>query len=263
MTSGSLANSRLVTVRSLVAIVLALIASVGFSGFAPSIAGISATSARASARGYDDSAGLTIGVQRGGAVGVLFDSASVYKEASGPRWLVAAASLVVPVIGADLRTTAASAATFTYDISKIARVGIHEIGPAEPNLAQPSDAWEWSASPSVQAQGASTTSSYVVATNTGSAGRSFTHFTDEAGATGITGRGPLAVGESAEVGQLSFAKGENSFLSSGEGRNFRNRPGPRGIATAVGRNRGLRIEAAVCDPVLGGRRVRVGSESVG
>jgi hypothetical protein len=51
----------------------------------------------------------------------------------------------------------------------------------------------------------------------GGGGRVFTHFTDEAGASGITGSGPLQVGESANVGQLTFAKGSNSFLI-GEGR---------------------------------------------
>lgn len=51
----------------------------------------------------------------------------------------------------------------------------------------------------------------------GGGGRVFTHFTDEAGAAGITGTRPLAVGESVEVGQLTFGKGANPFLV-GEGR---------------------------------------------
>ena len=51
----------------------------------------------------------------------------------------------------------------------------------------------------------------------GGAGRTFTHFTDEAGARGIAGSAPTAVGESASVGQLQFAKGQNSYLI-GEGR---------------------------------------------
>lgn len=45
----------------------------------------------------------------------------------------------------------------------------------------------------------------------------FTHFTDEAGAVGITGTKPLAVGESLEVGQLSFGKGQNDFLANAPG----------------------------------------------
>jgi RHS repeat-associated protein len=56
--------------------------------------------------------------------------------------------------------------------------------------------------------------------------RAFTHFTDEAGVRGITGQGPLAVGERVEVGQLNFGKSQNPYLSSGEGRNFVTDLGP-------------------------------------
>jgi hypothetical protein len=54
----------------------------------------------------------------------------------------------------------------------------------------------------------------------GGVDRTFTHFTDETGAVGITGTKPLAVGDSVEVGQLSFGKGQNNFLANAPGDNF-------------------------------------------
>ena len=60
----------------------------------------------------------------------------------------------------------------------------------------------------------------------GGGGRTFTHFTDEAGAKGITGKGPLSVGENSEVGRLNFGKGQNSYLANAEGDNFVTDLGP-------------------------------------
>jgi hypothetical protein len=48
-------------------------------------------------------------------------------------------------------------------------------------------------------------------------GRTLTHFTDEAGARGIAGTEPLAIGESATVNQLTFAEGNNAFLANKPG----------------------------------------------
>lgn len=56
-------------------------------------------------------------------------------------------------------TTTAAAATFTYDAPAIARVDVQRFGYAESSPAHASGSREWYASPSVQARGASTTSS--------------------------------------------------------------------------------------------------------
>jgi hypothetical protein len=54
----------------------------------------------------------------------------------------------------------------------------------------------------------------------GGGGTVFTHFTDEAGAVGISGTRPLAVGESVGVGGLKFGTGNNGFLANRAGDNF-------------------------------------------
>jgi len=51
----------------------------------------------------------------------------------------------------------------------------------------------------------------------GGVDRTFRHFTDEIGAVGISGTKPLAVGESVDVGQLTFGKGQNSFQANSPG----------------------------------------------
>jgi len=63
----------------------------------------------------------------------------------------------------------------------------------------------------------STPSANAARAGGGGADRTYTHFTNEAGATGITGTRPLAVGERQVVNQLQFAKGQNSYII-GEGR---------------------------------------------
>ena len=66
-----------------------------------------------------------------------------------------------------MSTTTVSAAIFTYDFPAVARVDAHELVAAEASPTQLSEVRMESASPSVQARGASTTSfRSVVATNT-------------------------------------------------------------------------------------------------
>lgn len=87
------------------------------------------------------------------------------------RGLVAVvlATLVGFAAHAPTSTTAASAATFTYDVPSLERVGVHEIRAAEASPAQLSAARERSASPSDSARGTSTTLRVSGnATNTGS-----------------------------------------------------------------------------------------------
>jgi hypothetical protein len=67
-----------------------------------------------------------------------------------------------------MSTTTVSAAIFTYDFPAVARVDAHELVAAEASPTQLSEVRKESASPSVQARGASTTSfRSVVATNIG------------------------------------------------------------------------------------------------
>lgn len=71
---------------------------------------------------------------------------------------------VLLVLGAG--TTAASAATFTYDVLPAARFEIHQIEDGESAHAWPEDSREESASPSAKGQGTSTTpDAQNVATN--------------------------------------------------------------------------------------------------
>ncbi len=51
-------------------------------------------------------------------------------------------------------------------------------------------------------------------------GTVFTHFTDAAGAEGISGVAPLKVGDSVSVDRLAFGQSENSFQASALGDNF-------------------------------------------
>jgi hypothetical protein len=54
----------------------------------------------------------------------------------------------------------------------------------------------------------------------GGGGQVFTHYTDADGVAGITGVGPLNVGDSVGVGSLKFGQGGNSFLAGAPGDNF-------------------------------------------
>jgi hypothetical protein len=79
------------------------------------------------------------------------------------------AVLVGLLLGPWAPATSASAATYTYDVPTVERVGVHTFGVAEANPPQLSAAWERSASPSVEARGASTTPVHsVVATEAAS-----------------------------------------------------------------------------------------------
>ncbi len=79
------------------------------------------------------------------------------------------AVLVAGLLGSLPVTTTVSAASFTYDLSAIARVGVHEIGTVRTDPAQLSDPRDASASPLVGDSGASTTPfALVVATNSAS-----------------------------------------------------------------------------------------------
>ncbi len=54
----------------------------------------------------------------------------------------------------------------------------------------------------------------------GAGGQVCTHFTDADGIVGITGSGPLKVGESVGVDSLKFGQGSNNFLATNPGDNF-------------------------------------------
>jgi len=54
----------------------------------------------------------------------------------------------------------------------------------------------------------------------GGGGQVFTHFTNADGVAGITGAGPLKVGESVGVDSLKFGQGGNNFLATNPGDNF-------------------------------------------
>ncbi len=54
----------------------------------------------------------------------------------------------------------------------------------------------------------------------GGGGQVFTHYTDADGIAGITGVGPLNVGDSVGVGSLKFGQGSNNFLARAPGDNF-------------------------------------------
>ena len=129
---------------------------------------------------------------------------------------------VASALFTGLGTTSASAVRYTYDDPTVARVALCASGDADSGMAQFTGMREWSASPRVEALGASTTqlTRNYATYNGGGVDRTFTHFTDEAGAVGITGTRPLAVGDSVGVGQLSFGKGQNNFLANAPGDNF-------------------------------------------
>ncbi len=122
----------------------------------------------------------------------------------------------------DARTSANSVSLLNYDVPGVApadadRLVVDSSGPP----ASGDDRHE-NVSPLSRVLSASTTPcrTFIATYNGGGIDRTFTHFTDEAGAFGITGTKPLAVGDSVEVGQLSFGKGQNNFLANAPGDNF-------------------------------------------
>lgn len=74
------------------------------------------------------------------------------------RWLTLAALFLIAALSVvGHGTTTASAASYTYDASLVARVDAHEFGHIDARMAQVTGVREWSASPSVEARGTSTT----------------------------------------------------------------------------------------------------------
>ncbi len=123
--------------------------------------------------------------------------------------------------------------------------------------------WDDPAAPELATDGAGARSGGgCAATELGDGpGRTFTHFTDEGGAVGISGTKPLAVGDSVGVDQLSFAKGENPFLASEPGRVFVTDLGPgatprqlEGIGV-FGARQQYAIEFSEADAFASGARV--------
>lgn len=139
----------------------------------------------------------------------------IARAVAGVRALVAAAGVLASVVvagyGYDTTVAAIERARATSAVSPSHQAIFFRLLPSEAIAGE----YDY---PTNFARTSARSHGYGSAPQTaGGGGRVFTDFTDEAGAAGITGTRPLAVGQSAEVRQLTFAKGNNPFLV-GEGR---------------------------------------------